>query len=253
METAVKIKNLEKSFGKFVIHKGVNIDIPKGKITYIMGGSGSGKSLLLKQIMGFVIPDKGTIEINGKLLNPDDSDSIKVQRRSMGILFQNGALFDSMSVYENIAFPLKEQLRLRKKEIFKEVEKLLTSVGLDMDHASKMPHELSGGQRKRIALARAIAMKPSIMMYDEPTTGLDPLTTDMVTNLIKHVGQDYNLTSIVVSHDTAAALDVAEYLAFLNEGVIQYFGSPKDVFRNQDPDVRAFFARHARTYGYGMI
>lgn len=243
---AIRVRGLEKGFGKFQIHKGLNIDIPKGKVTYIMGGSGSGKSLLLKQIMGFIVPDKGTIEINGEILDPDDRDGLKRIRKNMGILFQNGALFDSLSVYANVSFSLRENLKLPKSELDARVEELLESVGLSMEHSSKMPAELSGGQRKRVALARAIAMKPSIMMYDEPTTGLDPLTTLMVTNLIKDVSSRHKLTSIVISHDTHVVFNVAEHIAFLKDGTIRYVGPPLGVFDDPDPDVQEFFSLEER-------
>ena len=242
---AVRVRGLEKSFGSFKIHRGVNVDIPRGKVTYIMGGSGEGKSLLLKQIMGFIVPDKGTIEINGDLLDANDKASLRRVRKHMGILFQNSALFDSLSVYENVAFSLNEQLNLTKKETDERVEQLLKSVGLTFDHSKKMPGELSGGQRKRVALARAIALKPSIMMYDEPTTGLDPITTMMVTNLIKDVSKEHQLTSIVISHDTHVVFTVAEHIAFLKGGAFRYVGSPWGVFDSTDPDVQEFFALEA--------
>jgi phospholipid/cholesterol/gamma-HCH transport system ATP-binding protein len=244
-DCAVRVRDLEKSFGPFKIHKGVNVDIPKGKVTYIMGGSGEGKSLLLKQIMGFIVPDKGTIEVNGDRLDATDKKCLKRVRKHMGILFQNGALFDSLSVYNNVAFSLKEQLNLTRKETDEQVEQLLKSVGLTFDHSRKMPGELSGGQRKRVALARAIALKPSIMMYDEPTTGLDPITTMMVTNLIKDVSKEHNLTSIVISHDTHVVFTVAEHIAFLKGGQFRYVGSPWEVFESKDPDVQEFFALEA--------
>lgn len=244
-DIAVRVRDLEKSFGPFRIHKGVNVDIPRGKVTYIMGGSGEGKSLLLKQIMGFITPDKGTIEVNGELLNAEDKTNLKRVRKHMGILFQNGALFDSLSVYNNVAFSLKEQLNLSRKELDQRVEELLKSVGLTFDHSRKMPGELSGGQRKRVALARAIAMKPSIMMYDEPTTGLDPITTMMVTNLIKDVSAQHKLTSIVISHDTHVVFTVAEHIAFLKGGQFRYVGTPWGVFESEDPDVQEFFALEA--------
>jgi phospholipid/cholesterol/gamma-HCH transport system ATP-binding protein len=243
---AVRIRGLEKSFGKFKIHTGLDLDIPKGKVTYIMGGSGTGKSLLLKQIMGFMTPDKGTIEINGETLEHHNPEVLKRLRKGMGILFQNGALFDSMNVYANVSFSLRENLRLKKSEVDAQVDELLTSVGLSMEHAEKMPSELSGGQRKRVALARAIAMKPSIMMYDEPTTGLDPITTMMVTNLIKDVSAKHKLTSIVISHDTHVVFSVAEMIAFLKDGKIRYVGPPRGVFEDEDPDVREFFALEER-------
>jgi phospholipid/cholesterol/gamma-HCH transport system ATP-binding protein len=245
-EIAVRVRGLVKGFGEFKIHKGLDIDIPAGKVTYIMGGSGCGKSLLLKQIMGFVAPDEGSIEIFGERLTLNDRDELKRIRHKMGILFQNGALFDSLSVYENVSFTLKEQLQLSRAETDKRVEELLNSVGLTFEHAKKMPSELSGGQRKRVALARAIALKPSIMMYDEPTTGLDPLTTMMVTNLIKDVSTQHKLTSIVISHDTHVVFSVAEHIAFIKDGVIRYLGPPQGVFHDSDPDVREFFSLEAR-------
>lgn len=244
-DIAVRVRGLEKGFGEFRIHKGLNLDIPRGKVTYIMGGSGEGKSLLLKQIMGFIVPDKGTIEVNGELLDATDKESLKKIRKHMGILFQNGALFDSLSVYDNVAFSLKEQLDLSRAELDHQVEDLLSSVGLTFDHSKKMPGELSGGQRKRVALARAIALKPSIMMYDEPTTGLDPITTMMVTNLIKDVSTKHKLTSIVISHDTHVVFTVAEHIAFLKNGQIRYVGPPWEVFDSKDPDVQEFFALEA--------
>lgn len=244
-DIAVRVRGLEKGFGPFKIHKGLNIDIPKGKVTYIMGGSGCGKSLLLKQIMGFIVPDKGTIEINSEKLDARNHDELRRMRKHMGILFQNGALFDSLSVYDNVAFSLKEHLDLSKKEIDSRVAELLESVGLTFAHATKMPGELSGGQRKRVALARAIALKPSIMMYDEPTTGLDPITTMMVTNLIKNVSVQNKLTSIVISHDTHVVFTVAEHIAFMKDGEFRYVGPPWGVFDSPDPDVKEFFALEA--------
>lgn len=245
-EIAVKIRGLEKGFGKFLIHKGLDLDIPKGKITYIMGGSGTGKSLLLKQIMGFLTPDKGSIEIHGEKLDWRNADDVRRIRKHMGILFQNGALFDSMSVYDNVSFSLAENLSLSKSETDSRVETLLKSVGLSMEHSVKMPSELSGGQRKRVALARAIALKPSIMMYDEPTTGLDPITTMMVTNLIRDTNQENGLTSIVISHDTHVVFTVAEHIAFLKDGKIYYQGHPQGVFDDPDPGVKEFFSLEAK-------
>ena len=243
---AIRVRGLKKRFGNFEIHKGLNLEIPRGKVTYIMGGSGCGKSLLLKQIMGFLKPDEGTIEINGELLNADNHESLRRARKHMGILFQNGALFDSLSVYENVCFSLRENLRLPEAEVSQRVESLLKSVGLGMEHSFKKPSELSGGQRKRVALARAIALKPSIMMYDEPTTGLDPITTMMVTNLIKDVSVEHKLTSIVISHDTHVVFSVAEHIAFLQDGLVKYVGPPQGVFESTDHNVQEFFALEER-------
>ncbi len=243
---AVRVRGLKKRFGRFEIHKGIDLDIPDKKITYIMGGSGTGKSLLLKQIMGFIKPDEGTIEVYGEKMDPEDRASLERARKHMGILFQNGALFDSLTVYDNVAFSLKEKLNLKKREIDERVESLLKSVGLGMEHSVKMPSELSGGQRKRVALARAVALKPSIMMYDEPTTGLDPITTMMVTNLIRDISIEHKLTSIVISHDTHVVFSVAEHIAFLKDGLIKYVGPPQGVFGHPDQDVREFFALEER-------
>lgn len=245
-DVAVRVRGLCKGFGKFQIHKGLDLDIPKGRVTYIMGGSGSGKSLLLKQLMGFVVPDAGTIYINGYLMDARKPAVLKEVRKQMGILFQNGALFDSLNVFENVVFSLKEHMHLPKAELEARCEALLKSVGLGMEHSQKMPSELSGGQRKRVALARAVALKPSIMMYDEPTTGLDPLTTQMVTNLIKDISEENKLTTIVISHDTHVVFTVAEHIAFLKDGLIKYVGAPRGVFKSTDPDVKDFFALESR-------
>lgn len=246
---AIEVKDLHKSFGKFHVHKGINLKIKRGSITYIMGGSGVGKSVLLKQLMGFVRPDSGEILVNGELISDAPSARVKEIRRGMGILFQNGALFDSLSVYENVAFALKEQLRLPKKEIDKRVDELLRSVGLTFEHSAKMPNELSGGQRKRVALARAIALQPSIMMYDEPTTGLDPITTEMVTNLIRDTNEQHKLTTLVISHDIHVAFDVAEEIAFLKDGVVKFFGPPDMIWTQTDSETKEFFKSEAKRLG----
>ncbi len=246
---AVLVEGLYKSFGEFHVHKGIDLQIERGSITYVMGGSGVGKSVLLKQIMGFIQPDRGQVIVNGKNITEAQNKEARKIRHEMGILFQNGALFDSLSVFENVCFALREQMNLSNSELDGRVESLLKSVGLTFDHSKKMPAELSGGQRKRVALARAIAMKPSIMMYDEPTTGLDPLTTDMVTNLIRETNHKHNLTSIVISHDTNVALDVAEKLTFLKDGKVQYDGEPHGVFSATNPDVQEFFASEKKRLG----
>lgn len=240
-EFAIEVENLHKSFGQFHVHRGINLQIKRGTVTYIMGGSGVGKSVLLKQLIGFIQPDEGRILVNGEsLTDAEDSERMRI-RRGMGILFQNGALFDSLTVYDNVSFALKEQLNLPKSEVDARVDSLLKSVGLTFAHSGKMPNELSGGQRKRVALARAIALQPSIMLYDEPTTGLDPITTEMVTHLIRDTNAEHKLTSIVISHDTHVAFEVAHEIAFLQGGIVKFFGKPKDIFSQKDPEVREFF------------
>jgi phospholipid/cholesterol/gamma-HCH transport system ATP-binding protein len=249
LENAIEVVDLHKHFGKFHVHRGLNLKIKRGSITYIMGGSGVGKSVLLKQLMGFLAPTSGDILIHGESIVKASPDRVKTIRRGMGILFQNGALFDSMSVYDNVAFALREQLKLPKSELDARVEAHLKSVGLAFEHAMKMPSDLSGGQRKRVALARAIALQPSIMMYDEPTTGLDPITTEMVTNLIRDTNRDHDLTTLVISHDIHVAFDVAEEIAFLKDGVVKFFGPPDQVWNVTDPDVRVFFKSEQKRLG----
>lgn len=237
----VEVRNLHKAFGRFDIHKGINLDIYSGSITYIMGGSGVGKSLLLKQIVGFIPPDEGTVKVLGKEVRSHRLEELREIRKSIGILFQHGALFDSMNVFENVAFPLKERLRMSGNPVKERVEELLDSVGLGKEHGSQMPFELSGGQRKRVALARAVALKPKIMMYDEPTTGLDPITKKMVIDLICDSNKRHNLTSIVVSHDTNAARKSAERIAFLKDGVVRYYGKPEGILESKDKELQDFF------------
>ncbi len=235
----IQIKNLHKTFGTQKVLDGVNLDIPEGSVTVILGRSGAGKSVLLKHIIGLVHADSGQVLIDNKdLMSMSDFDLYEC-RKKFGMLFQNGALFDSLNVFENVAFPLREHTELSEQEIAEVVKEKLALVGLSkVDH--KMPSELSGGMRKRVGLARAIALSPKIILYDEPTTGLDPLMTDSVNHLILETQKKLNVTSVVISHDIESTFFLADKIAMLYEGKI-IEQSPPDQFRKSaHPFVKQF-------------
>ncbi len=233
MDIAVSFKNVVKSFGEHTVLNSLSIEIPKGKITTILGFSGAGKSTLLKHILGLLKPTSGEIFVLGERLIDFSDLELRDFRTNFGMLFQYAALFDSKSAFENIEFPLIEFTDLNKEERHARVVELFDSVGLDRDSLYKLPSELSGGMRKRVGLARALALKPRILLYDEPTTGLDPITTKMVNDLILKTSKenaDIELTSIVISHDVEASLRISDYVAFLERGrIIEYL--PVDEFR----------------------
>ena len=242
-QAAIKINNVHKSFGPHKILKGVNFEIPRGKIVSILGFSGAGKSTLLKHMLGLLSPTAGSIEVLGKDLATLTPVQLREFRRHFGMLFQYAALFDSRSAYENVAFPLREFTKLKEKEIDQIVSDLLLSVSIDEDAFHRLPSELSGGMRKRVGLARALALSPDIMLYDEPTTGLDPITTHKVNDLIvetqnKHV--DRQMTTVIISHDVKATLKISDYVAFLDKGrVVEYL--PAAEFKDsQNPLVQEF-------------
>jgi phospholipid/cholesterol/gamma-HCH transport system ATP-binding protein len=238
---AVSIKNLTKEFGRHTVLNNLNFDIPKGKITTILGFSGAGKSTLLKHILGLHHPTSGSISVLGHELKNFDEDKLREFRQNFGMLFQYAALFDSKTTFGNVSFPLEEFTKMSKGEISERVTKLLHSVGLEDISFNKLPSELSGGMRKRVGLARALALSPKIMLYDEPTTGLDPITTKMVNDLIVETGQIHeDLTSIIISHDVKATLKISDYVAFLNRGnIVEYL--PANEFKNSDnPLVQEF-------------
>jgi phospholipid/cholesterol/gamma-HCH transport system ATP-binding protein len=225
-EYAVEVENLVKEYSDLRILKEISLKIPKGKITTILGFSGAGKSTLLKHFLGIVKPTKGSVNILGTDLSSLRSEELRDFRRNFGMVFQYAALFDSLTTFENVAFPIREFLDSEDHEIIDRVNKLLLSVGLKEESFYKYPHELSGGMRKRVGLARALALRPKIMLYDEPTTGLDPITTKMVNDLILDTANDpeqNELTSIIISHDVKASLEISDYVAFLESGeVLEY-------------------------------
>lgn len=237
----IKMENVSKSFGAQKVHQGLTLDVVKGAITFIIGPSGTGKSVLLKEMMGLVLPDKGHIYVDGEDITKVNSKNLLNIRKKFGMLFQNAALFDSMTVYDNVAFPLREHTKYNEKKIRKIVNEKLRLVGLT-EADEKFPSELSGGMRKRAGLARAIAIDPAIMLYDEPTTGLDPIMTDVVDNLIYDTQKKLNITSVVISHDISSVLKIADYIGMIYKGKIVYYGTPNDFKETDNEYVRQFFS-----------
>ncbi len=225
-DPAVRIENLTKTFGQHTILDNLNFDIPKGKITTILGFSGAGKSTLLKHILGLLRPSYGRVNVLGQNLAKLDRIGLREFRQHFGMLFQYAALFDSFTAIENVAFPLREFTRLSNEEVLDQSRELLFDVSLPEVSHFKFPSELSGGMRKRVGLARALALSPSIMLYDEPTTGLDPITTHKVNDLIVStaaMNEDRQMASIIISHDVKATLRVSDFVAFLDHGrIVEY-------------------------------
>lgn len=235
----IRIEGLHKSFNGQHVLRGVDLSIPKGKITVIIGPSGTGKSVLLKHVIGLLTPDAGRVVVGGIDVSTLGSRKLAAFRRKFGMLFQNAALFDSMNVFDNIAFPLLENGGFTSSLISETVHRMLDLVGLpDIGH--KMPSELSGGMRKRVGLARAIALKPAILLYDEPTTGLDPLMTDAIDKLILGMQQELHITSIVISHDIQSTFQIADQVAMLNSGRIIEAGPPATFRNSQNEYVQRF-------------
>ncbi len=238
-DSAVSIKDLRKTFdGKDFVVDGLNLEIPRGKLTVIIGYSGTGKSVLLKHILGLFKPTSGTISVLGRDLATMNMDELIKFRTSLGVLFQYAALFDDMSGLENVCFPLREHRRdLTAEQVVEIAMKKLKASGLDEKHHHKLPGEMSGGMRKRVGLARALALDPEILLYDEPTTGLDPILTEMVDNLILETHQSHKgTTSVVVTHDLFAAFRIGEYMVMLDKGRVLLAGT-RDDFYNSDVEL----------------
>ena len=240
---AISIKNVTKKFGEHTILNDLSFDIARNKITTILGFSGAGKSTLLKHILGIMSPTSGTVTVLGQDLSTLNKVELREFRRNFGMLFQYAALFDSFTAAENVAFPLREFTKMSDAEINTKVRDLLLSVGIKEESFNKLPAELSGGMRKRVGLARGLALSPGIMLYDEPTTGLDPITTKMVNDLIvetatQHQGRE--MTSVIISHDVKATLEISDYIAFLDRGkIIEYL--PVEKFKHsENPLVQEF-------------
>lgn len=236
---AIQLINVHKAFGKQKVLKGVSLAIKKRELFYIIGKSGEGKSVLLKHMIGLIKPDKGKVLVEGQDINAvEGKEAIKL-RRKIGMVFQYGALFDSMTVYENVAFPLREHFNYSEEEIREIVREKLSLVDLEgIEH--KMPSELSGGMRKRVALARALALNPEILLYDEPTTGLDPVLTEEIDRLISSTRDRVGVTSVVVSHDIWSVVKYADRVAFLSNGRIEFLGTPQEFLDSDNPLVRRF-------------
>jgi phospholipid/cholesterol/gamma-HCH transport system ATP-binding protein len=246
-ESAIILTDVKKSFdgGKEFVLKGVDLKIPKGSLTAIIGFSGTGKSVMLKHLLGLFQPTSGKVEVLGTDLSTLSLNELTKFRCKFGVLFQSAALFDDMNVLENVMFPLTEHRRdLMPAEMEKIAREKLREVDLDPKHFLKLPSQISGGMQKRTGLARALALDPEILIYDEPTTGLDPILTEMVDNLILSTHKlKEGVTSIMVSHDLAAAFRIADNIAMLDSGRVLLYGTPKDFFNSDIELVKKFVAK----------
>lgn len=236
----IKIRNLHKAFGKKQVLNGVDLDLYKGESLVVIGGSGTGKSVLIKCIQGLLTPDAGSIEIDGVEIINEDADLIENMHSKMGMLFQGGALFDSLKVWENVAFDLIQNRGMRRKEAKIVAIKVLRQVGLGSDIADLYPSELSGGMQKRVGLARAVITKPEIIFFDEPTTGLDPIMADVINDLIIESAKDLGATTLTITHDMASARKIADKIAMLYKGKIIWYGTVKELDKTDNPYVKQF-------------
>ena len=241
----IEIRGLSKRFGKKVVLDDLDLTVPKGKNTVVIGGSGTGKSVLIKCVVGLLRPDEGEIRIDGEdVTKMDERDLVRV-RRKFGMLFQGSALFDSLNVGDNVAFALRRLKMYPERQIRDVVEEKLSMVGL-RDIQLLMPAELSGGMKKRVGLARAIAAEPDILLYDEPTTGLDPIMADVINDLIVSLRESLGVTSISITHDMASAYKIADFIAMLYKGRIVEVGTPAEIRGTSNPVVRQFVEGRAQ-------
>ena len=235
----IEVKNLYKSFGEKGVLSEISFSLPHGQAVAIVGKSGAGKSVLLKCLIGLVKPDEGTIYVDNKLINSMSFSQLQEIRASIGMVFQFGALFDSLSVSENISLALRKLTKLSEDEIQERVIKSLESV--DMANTEElMPEELSGGMKKRVGIARAIAIEPAYLFYDEPTTGLDPVMTDSINRLIRKFQSTGKVTSVIITHEMRTVYDVANRVLLLHNGKIRFDGNPNDIKNVDDPVVQQF-------------
>lgn len=236
----IEIVDLHKSFGAHKVLTGITLSVPAGSTLVILGGSGSGKTVLMKHMIGLLKPDSGQVVVDGEDIVPMGPEELERIRRKFGMVFQAAALFDSMTVFENVSFPLREHRKdLSEEQMRQLVAEKLAIVGLK-NVENKYPADLSGGMRKRVGLARAIVLDPKIVLYDEPTTGLDPITTDYVDEMILDAKKHLGVTSVVISHDIASAFKVADNIAFLYQGLIVDQGPPSTLRDSQHPGVKLF-------------
>ncbi|MGN6616096.1 MAG: ABC transporter ATP-binding protein [Ilyomonas sp.] len=240
-EVVISIRDLEKSFGTLKVLRGINIDIYKGENLVVLGRSGTGKSVLIKIISGLLKPDKGTVIVLGEEVDKLNAKELQQLRLKIGFSFQSSALYDSMTVRENLEFPLvRNQRNLSRKEIDAAVRDVLEGVGL-LQTINQMPAELSGGQRKRIGIARTLILRPEIMLYDEPTAGLDPITSIDINDLINEVQERYHTTSIIITHDLTCAKTTGDRIGILLDGTFFKTGSFEEVFETSDERVKSFY------------
>ena len=242
----IRIINLHKAFGDNQVLRGVELTVATGETMVVIGQSGSGKSVLLKHIIGLMKPDLGEIWVDDTEATKLDEDELQGFTRKFGMLFQGAALFDSMTVAENVAFGLERHTNYPREEIRRMVEESLARVGLH-GVEDMLPYELSGGMKKRVGLARAIAYEPEIMLYDEPSTGLDPIRADAINDLINMLKRDMGVTSVVITHDMASSYKIADRIAMLYEGIILEVGTPDEIRNSRNPIVQQFI--HGESQG----
>jgi phospholipid/cholesterol/gamma-HCH transport system ATP-binding protein len=242
---SIQCVNVHKKFGRFAILQGLNFCIPEGTITVVLGPSGTGKSVLLKHLIGLMFPDKGDILVHGQSVPHMTQPELLEMRRRFGILFQDGALFGSMNVFDNVAFPLRQHTDKSEAQIHETVMARLDDVGL-ADAGGRMPNELSGGMRKRAGFARALVMEPQIVMFDEPDSGLDPVRTTLLCELIQQMHDLYGGTYILITHDIATARQIGQYIGVLWRGRIVQSGDRDHMFDSPNPFVRQFLNRQGR-------
>ena len=238
-EAFIRYRGLHKSFGDNAVLRGVDLDVGEGETVVVLGGSGSGKSVLLRHTMGLHVPDRGEVFVDGLEISGLDEDDLLPTRKKVGMLFQAGALFDSMPVFDNVAFALREHTDWDEERVRGRVLEVLSLVELE-NVEDLMPSDLSGGMRKRVALARAIVLAPRAILYDEPTTGLDPIIANTINHLIRSLQKRLGVTSIVVTHDIHSAFTVGDRIAFLHDGRILFDGSVSDAKAAKEPLLRNF-------------
>ena len=238
-DPSIEIEGVWKRLGTKEVLRGVDLTVAEGESVVIIGRSGTGKSVLLKHVVGLIDPDRGTVRVDGQDVPALSVKELLDLRKRMGMLFQGGALFDSLSIAENVGLPLREHTRIVEKQVDLLVHEKLHLVGLEGVETMR-PSSLSGGMKKRAALARALALNPKIMLYDEPTTGLDPITADLINRLIRRLQERLGITSIAVTHDMRSAYHIADRIAMLHEGRIHAIGTPAEIQASADPAVRQF-------------
>jgi phospholipid/cholesterol/gamma-HCH transport system ATP-binding protein len=240
----IELKHVSKAFARHVVLENVSLSIQAGESLVVIGASGTGKSVLLKHIVGLLKPDAGEVWFDGQRIDTLAERPLMLVRQRIGFLFQMGALFDSLNVGDNIGFPLREHTHKPEEEVKKIVAEKLAMVGLSGSE-SKMPEELSGGQRKRVALARAIALDPQAILYDEPTTGLDPVRADVINQLILKLQRELNVTSVTVTHDMASAFKISSRIVMLHRGHLIFDGTSEEIQNDENPTVKQFISGEA--------
>lgn len=238
-DAIIEFRDVVMTFGEQCVLDGVNTSFERGKTTVIGGGSGQGKSVTLKLILGLIKPDSGEILVNGKNISTMNRRQLNEVRKNFGVLFQGAALLDSVSVFGNVALPLEERTKLKPDEVANKVRAMLAQFNLD-GHEEKYPAQLSGGMKKRVGLARALMLQPEIMLFDEPTTGLDPQITMDIYRLFFKIQKQFGYTSIIVSHDIPKVFNLADQVILLNYGKMETFSSPEDIPQSKDPKIMSF-------------